>query len=39
MEVVHGFCDYDVSVDTAALSPEACVAAILEALAARVPGR
>ncbi|HEX3066043.1 MAG TPA: hypothetical protein VHQ39_11205 [Dongiaceae bacterium] len=35
MEVVHGLCSYDVTVDTAALSPEACVAAILEALAAR----
>ncbi len=35
MEVVHGFCSYDVTVDTAALSPEAGVAAILEALAAR----
>ena len=39
MEVVHGFCRYDVSVDTAALSPEACVATIVEALAARGPGR
>ena len=36
-EVVHGFCSYDVTVDTAALSPEACVAAILAALARR-PG-
>jgi chloramphenicol 3-O phosphotransferase len=37
MEVVHEFCSYDASVDTAALSPEACVATILEALAARRP--
>lgn len=36
--VVHGFCAYDVMVDTAALSPEACVAAILGALAARPQG-
>jgi chloramphenicol 3-O phosphotransferase len=34
-EVVHGFCSYDVTVDTAALSHDACVAAILEAQAAR----
>ncbi len=33
--VVHGFCAYDVTVDTAALSPEACVAAILDALGRR----
>ena len=33
--VVHGFCAYDVTLDTAALSPEACVAAILDALASR----
>jgi chloramphenicol 3-O phosphotransferase len=32
-EVVHGFCSYDVTVDTAALSPEACVTEILAALA------
>lgn len=35
MGVVHGFCSYDLTVDTAALSPEACVAAILGALARR----
>jgi chloramphenicol 3-O phosphotransferase len=34
-QVVHGFCSYDMTVDTAAQSPEACVAAIIEALAAR----
>jgi chloramphenicol 3-O phosphotransferase len=34
-EVVHGFCSYDMTVDTAAQPPRACVAAILEALAAR----
>jgi chloramphenicol 3-O phosphotransferase len=34
-DVVHGFCAYDVTVDTAALPPEACVAAILGALATR----
>ena len=33
--IVHGFCAYDVTVDTAALSPEACVTAILTALATR----
>jgi chloramphenicol 3-O phosphotransferase len=37
-EVVHGFCSYDVTVDTAALSAGACVAVILEALAARGRG-
>lgn len=38
-EVVHEFCSYDMTVDTAALSPEACVAAILDALAARRRGQ
>ncbi|MDQ0316642.1 chloramphenicol phosphotransferase CPT family protein [Amorphus orientalis] len=33
-DVVHGFCAYDVTVDTAALSPDACVAQILRALPA-----
>jgi chloramphenicol 3-O phosphotransferase len=31
-EVVHGFLTYDVTVDTGALSPQACVAAILAAV-------
>jgi chloramphenicol 3-O phosphotransferase len=31
-DVVHGFCDYDVTVDTGTLSTEACVTAILAAL-------
>lgn len=31
-EVVHSFCTYDTMVDTAALSPEDCVAQILRAL-------
>jgi chloramphenicol 3-O phosphotransferase len=31
-EVVHGFLTYDLTVDTGALSPQACVAAILAAL-------
>jgi chloramphenicol 3-O phosphotransferase len=34
-EVVHGFSSYDVTVDTTASPPAACVATILEALAAR----
>src|SRR5437868_5821448 len=34
-EVVHGFMDYDVKVDTGALSPQACVASILTAVSAR----
>ena len=34
--VVHTFCSYDVTVDTGAASTDACVAAILAALAARV---
>jgi chloramphenicol 3-O phosphotransferase len=34
-EVVHGFLTYDVTVDTGALSPQACVAAILAALQER----
>lgn len=34
-QVVHGFCDYDVMVDTGTGSPEDGVAAILEALARR----
>jgi len=33
VDVVHTFCGYDVMVDTGAASTEACVAAILEALA------
>ena len=33
--IVHGFCAYDVTVNTAALSLEACVKAILTALATR----
>lgn len=35
-DVVHTFCSYDVTVDTGATSTDACVAAILAALAARV---
>jgi chloramphenicol 3-O phosphotransferase len=31
-DVVHGFMTYDVTVDTGALSPQACVAVILAAL-------
>jgi chloramphenicol 3-O phosphotransferase len=31
-DVVHGFCRYDVMVDTGAMAPQACVAAILAAL-------
>jgi chloramphenicol 3-O phosphotransferase len=38
-KVVHGFCAYDVTVDTAALPPEACVVAILDALTRRFQGR
>ncbi len=34
VDVVHSFCDYDTTVDTAALSTEACVARILAALRA-----
>jgi chloramphenicol 3-O phosphotransferase len=34
-EVVHGFMTYDLTVDTGALSPQECVAAILAALEAR----
>ena len=37
-EVVHGFCAYDLTVDTAALPPESCVANILDALVARSRG-
>ncbi len=33
-EVVHSFCRYDVMVDTGAMSTEACVLKILEAIAA-----
>ncbi|MBX9946936.1 MAG: chloramphenicol phosphotransferase CPT family protein [Reyranella sp.] len=33
--LVHGFCRYDVTVDTGSTSPEACVAAILAALRGR----
>ena len=36
VDVVHSFCSYDITVDTGATSTEACVAAILAALAARV---
>jgi chloramphenicol 3-O phosphotransferase len=32
MAVIHGFLDYDVMVDTGALTPAACVSAILAAL-------
>jgi chloramphenicol 3-O phosphotransferase len=35
-DVVHTFCSYDVTVDTGAASTDACVVAILAALAARV---
>lgn len=35
-DIVHTFCSYDVTVDTGATSTDACVAAILAALAARV---
>ena len=31
-DVVHRFCPYDVTVDTGAMAPQACVAAILAAL-------
>jgi chloramphenicol 3-O phosphotransferase len=34
-EIVHGFCAYDALVDTAALSPQACIETILDALAKR----
>ncbi len=34
-EVVHGFMSYDVAVDTGALSPQACVDAIVAAVEAR----
>ena len=34
-DVVHTFCDYDMTVDTGTASTEACVAAIVEALAVR----
>ena len=34
-DIVHTFCDYDVSVDTGTTSTDACVAAILAAVAAR----
>jgi chloramphenicol 3-O phosphotransferase len=34
-QVVHGFCDYDVMVDTGAQDPDACVSAVLDALATR----
>lgn len=35
VDVVHGFLPYDVTVDTGALSTQACVAAILKAVEAR----
>lgn len=35
VDVVHGFCDYDITVDTGAMDTNACVAEVLEALAAR----
>ena len=38
-EIVHGFCGYDVTVDTAALSMGGCVASVVDALAARPPTR
>lgn len=34
-QVVHGFCDYDVTVDTGTHPPEACVDLVLAALTAR----
>ena len=34
-EVVHTFMPYDVTIDTGSLSPQACVDAVLEAVAAR----
>ena len=37
-DIVHTFCVYDVTVDTGALPPEACVATILDALAKRLQG-
>jgi hypothetical protein len=33
--VVHGFCEYDVTVDTGTADAEACVAEILAALSER----
>ena len=36
--VVHGFCDYDLTVDTGAAAPEDCVAQVVAALAARSGG-
>ncbi len=39
VDVVHTFADYDVTVDTGSMSTEACTAAILAALSARIPGR
>ena len=38
VDIVHGFCAYDVSIDTAALPPEACVGAVLDALTRRTQG-
>ena len=38
VDVVHSFCSYDVTVDTGATTPEACVAEILDALAASRAG-
>lgn len=35
VDVVHTFCAYDVTVDTGAMDTNACVAEVLEALAAR----
>jgi len=37
VDVVHTFTDYDVKVDTGAMSTEACTAAILAAMSARDP--
>ena len=35
VDVVHGFCDYDVVVDTGSANVDACVEAVLDALLAR----
>jgi len=37
-DVVHSFCDYDVTVDTGTATPERCVAQILDALTATRAG-
>ena len=38
-DIVHTFCEYDVTVDTGAMGTEACVVIFLEALAGRAHGR